>query len=133
MTDPANIPTQAHRGVSRRKYKLKVREFETKQRAKQDAADYRARNGERPKVKGRTKLGSIFAVGREREVNGVFLKRMRRKPVHYMCENDYGVKTVIAKGRRSWTVMLPTGGFHAFPTLRQACGFAGRLMKMEER
>lgn len=74
-------------------------------------------------------------VGREEECEGVYLKRIKRRPVAYQFTNDHLVEGMLRKaekGRIAWDVLLPGGGLHTFRYKRDACKFIARLIPLEE-
>lgn len=74
-------------------------------------------------------------VGREEEVEGVYLKRVKRKPPSYMFTNEHLVEGMLKKaekGRIAWDVLLPGGGLRTFRHKRDACRFIARLVPLED-
>lgn len=76
-----------------------------------------------------------FRVNTECYVDGVYMKRVARKPPRWMCENEQGIKFVLeksARGQRGWTVLLPAGGFITLPTRLKAIKFMNELVRVDE-
>ena len=72
----------------------------------------------------------------EAYIEGVYLKRVSRKPPRWMCENEHGVKFVLEKGDkgkpRSWTVLLPEGGFISLDTRLKAIRLMSELQRIKD-
>ena len=80
----------------------------------------------------------FFTIARETEREGVLLTKVCKKPPTFRAESldDQGnlITTALQKDPRplrGYTVMLPGGIGHRFPTLRKACKFVGLLQATE--